>query len=324
LHNYADYGWLRGFNVVPSWGARIEEAWWKYDPRLFRNEISLARQVHANCIRLWIEFTAWMADPGGVSAAFMDAVAAIDEQGMKTEPCLFNRWHDRQGWDYGGTYVEDLHRNWSPKLDYVRSIVGPLAGDHRILMWDLCNEPQTHSLDDAIAAREIIWLTEVANTVRESGAQQPITIGTYQPGENMRIFAPLCDVLCCHPYAHSPQQMVEMRAKCEAVQRDFGKPMHCNECIPGAADDSVRAYTARFSIESLVEAGWGWIGWGMRQGKAVSTRLDRMDTNGIDQKGFHAWFREDGELREGLDFLREPPIRRAPWESRPSVPEAGE
>lgn len=27
LHHYQDYAWLRGFNIVPSWGARIEQAW---------------------------------------------------------------------------------------------------------------------------------------------------------------------------------------------------------------------------------------------------------------------------------------------------------
>lgn len=67
IHVYPDYAWLRGFSVVPSWGARIEEAWWNYDGSRFREEVALAKSVHANCIRLWIEFTAWMADPDRVT-----------------------------------------------------------------------------------------------------------------------------------------------------------------------------------------------------------------------------------------------------------------
>ena len=110
----------------PSWGARIEEAWWNYDGARFREEVALAKSVHANCIRLWIEFTAWMADPDKVTERFLDAVKAIDEQGMKTMPCLFNRWHDDQ-WDYGGLYNEDFVRNWKPKLEYVRTL-GQAAG----------------------------------------------------------------------------------------------------------------------------------------------------------------------------------------------------
>ena len=132
LHAYASYGWLRGFTMVPSWGARIEDAWWFYDPARMREEAALARTVHANCIRLWIEFTAWMRNPDEITAAFLDAVKAIEEAGMKTMPCLFNRWHDDR-FDYGGTYTETLFRNWGPQLDYVRAIVTPLAKDDRIL-----------------------------------------------------------------------------------------------------------------------------------------------------------------------------------------------
>ena len=55
MHHYTDYRWLRGFNIIPSWGARIEQAWWEYDPSRFREEAALATQTHANCIRLWIE-----------------------------------------------------------------------------------------------------------------------------------------------------------------------------------------------------------------------------------------------------------------------------
>jgi len=102
LHNYPGYGWLRGFSIIPSWGARIEDAWWFYDPSRMREEAALATQVHANCIRLWIEFTAWMRDPDKITGCFLDAVAAIGGHGMTVMPCLFNRWHDSQ-YDYGGT-----------------------------------------------------------------------------------------------------------------------------------------------------------------------------------------------------------------------------
>ena len=44
----------------------------------------------------------------------------------------------------------------------------------------------------------------------------------------------------------------------------------------------------------------------------VSTRRDRYDHNGIDGQGFHAWFKKDGTLRDGLDFLLEHPARKTP------------
>ncbi len=317
LHHYQDYAWLRGFNIVPSWGARIEQAWWDYSPDRFREEVALANQTHANCIRLWIEFTAWMADPDAVHASFMDAVAAIDELGMRTMPCLFNRWHSRD-YDYGGTYIEDLHRNWSPKLDYVRDLVAPLANDERVLVWDLCNEPQYPRLDADSNAKEIEWLERVAETVRACGAQQPITIGVLQIEEQMDRLAPLCDVLCCHPYGRTPEQQREMLAVCAAVQQRHKKPMLSNETIPGCLDDAKRADCARWTIQMMEESGHGWMGWGMREGKAISTRRDRYDGNGIDGQGFHAWFNADGALRAGLEFLTERPTLRAPWEEAPN------
>jgi len=313
MHDYQDYRWLRGFNMIPSWGARIEQAWWDYDGDLFRKEAALATEVHANCIRLWIDFSAWMADPEGVQASFMDALAAIDELGMKTMPCLFNRWHDRD-YDYGGIYDEDLRRNLEPKLDYIQAIVTPLANDTRVLLWDLCNEPATCQLDDPMAAQEIHWLSRVADAVRHCCAQQPITIGTHQSGANMDIYAPLCDVLCCHPYGTSPQHLAGMLEVCKAVQARHGKPMLSNETIPGAIDDAQRAECADFTIRMMEDAGYGWMGWGMREGRAISTRRDRFDNNGLDGQGFHAWFNADGTLRSGLEFLRDLPRYRAPWE----------
>jgi hypothetical protein len=313
LHVYPNYAWLRGFSVVPSWGARIEEAWWCYDGAKFRQEVALAASVHANCIRLWIEFTAWMADPDKVTERFLDAVKAIDEAGMKTMPCLFNRWHDAK-WDYGGQYTEDFYREWGPKLDYVRALVKPLATDPRILIWDLCNEPNAFNLNDDWPKREFEWLKQVAAAVRESGAQQPITIGT-MTGSNIEIYAPLCDVLCGHPYSHTANDLKSSIDSLQAIRQKFGKVLLVNECIPGCLDDARRAEVAKFTMQMLVEAGFGWMGWALCEGKAVSTRRDRYDTNGLDNQGFHPFFTRDGKLRAGLEFLQQPPAILPPWKA---------
>jgi hypothetical protein len=312
LHVYPDYGWLRGFSVVPSWGARIEDAWWNYDGARFREEVALARQVHANCIRLWIEFTTWMADPEKVTANFLDVVKAIAECGMKTMPCIFNRWHDSK-FDYGGTYTETLFRDWKPQLDYVRALVTPLASDDRVLIWDLCNEPQAHDQNSDVNKKEFAWLKLIAETVRACGAKQPITIGTMN-GKNIETFAPLMDVLCAHPYAHTRAALEGLITGYHAMRKAHGKVLLVNECIPGSLSDATRAEVARFYTELLSAAGFGWMGWALREGKAISTRRDRYDGNGINKEGFHPFFTKSGKLRGGLEFLTEKPKLRAPWE----------
>lgn len=313
MHVYPNYGWLRGFSVVPSWGARIEEAWWFYDGAKFREEVALARTVHANCIRLWIEFTAWMADPEKVTERFFDAVKAIDENGMKTMPCLFNRWHDAQ-WEYGGQFIEDLSRDWKPKLEYVRTLVKPLAADPRVLIWDLCNEPNAFNLNEDWSKREFEFLKQVAATVRSCGVKQPITMGT-MGGTNIEIYAPLCDVLCAHPYSHTPAELKGQIDSFKAICKKTGKLLLVNECIPGCLDDKRRAETARYYTQMLSEAGFGWMGWALREGKAISTRRDRYDGNGLNGEGFHPFFTREGKLRGGLEFLREKPAILPPWET---------
>jgi len=53
----------------------------------------------------------------------------------------------------------------------------------------------------------------------------------------------------------------------------------------------------------------------MKEGKAISTRRDRYDANGIDGQGFHPLFNADGSLRDGLEFLREKSRFAAPREN---------
>jgi hypothetical protein len=312
IHAYDSYPWLRGFSVVPSWGARIEEAWWQYHPDRMREEVALARQVHANCIRLWIEFTAWMADPDKATDNFLDAVKAIADAGMKVMPCLFNRWHDHR-YDYGGIYTENLFRDWRPQLEYVRTLVTPLANDDRVLVWDLCNEPQAFDLKSEVNRQEYAWLKDVAETVRACRAKQPITIGT-MTGTNIETYAPLVDVLCGHAYVHNRQDLEKLIAGFHTTRKTLAKPMLINECIPGSLNDRTRAEVARFYTEMLSAAGFGWMGWALREGKAISTRRDRFDANGINGEGFHPFFTRQGKLRSGLEFLTEKPRLLPPWE----------
>jgi hypothetical protein len=305
LHVYPDYGWLRGFGIVPSWGANIVEAWQLYDGARFREEVALARQVHANCIRLWIEYAAWKTDPDKMTARFFDAVAGIAENGMKVMPCLFNHWHDKK-LDYGGTSAAG---DWAPHLEYVKTLVTPLANDDRVMIWDLCNEPGSRDPN----TQEFKWLAEIAATVRRCGARQPITIGTMS-GVNITTFAPLVDVLNGHPYGHHRNNLETLITSFTAMSKETGKPFLVNETCPGALDDLVRAEVVRFYSEMLSAAGFGWMGWVIREGKAIATTRELHDGNGIDGGGYHPFFTKEKRLRDGLEFLTERPKRRAPWE----------
>lgn len=302
MHVYPNYGWLRGLGIVPSWGANIVEAWQLYDGARFRGEVALARTIHCNCIRLWIEFAAWQTDPKLITGRFFDAVAGIAENGMKVMPCFFNHWHDAK-LDYGGTSAAD---DPAPHLEYVRTLATPLANDDRVLIWDLCNEPGANP-------QEFKWLSEIAATVRACGVRQPITIGTTS-GANITAFASLVDVLNGHPYDHHRDSLEAAIASFAALSEETGKPFLVNETFPGALDDLVRAEIVRFCSEMLSAAGFGWMGWVIREGRAIATTRELHDGNGIDGGGYHPFFTREGRLRDGLEFLTEAPQLRPPWE----------
>ena len=66
----------------------------------------------------------------------------------------------------------------------------------------------------------------------------------------------------------------------------------------------------------MENAGFGWMGWVVREGLAISTRRDRYDDNGIHGQGFHPFFNKAGKLRDGLRCLTAKPKLRAPWEKQ--------
>jgi hypothetical protein len=198
-------------------------------------------------------------------------------------------------------------------LDYARALAQPLAGDERVLIWDLCNEPQAGDLSSDVNRREFEWLKAIADALRQCGVQQPITIGT-MTGDNIDVFAPLCDVLCGHPYARDRGSLESLIASFTKQAQHHQKPFLVNECIPGCLDDQRRADIARVYTELLRDAGFGWMGWALREGKAISTRRDRYDGNGLDGQGFHPFFTREGKLRGGLEFLTEKPKLLPPWE----------
>jgi len=191
---------------------------------------------------------------------------------MKVMPCLYNRWHDSR-FDYGGTYMINIRQDWTPQLEYVRALVAPLANDPVVLIWDLCNEPQcaTGANTAEETALEVRWLSTVAQWVREAGARQPITIGTMFAA-NIEATAAACDVLCGHPYVREAAGLPPVIAESAALRQKHGKPFLVNECIPGCFDDQKRADLARAYVDQLSAAGFGWMGWALREGKAISTR----------------------------------------------------
>ena len=135
-------------------------------------------------------------------------------------------------------------------------------------------------------------------------------------GKNIESYADICDVLCGHPYAHDRAGLEQLIASFKDLREKYGKPFLVNECIPGAEVDADRGQIAKLYNDLLSENGFGWMGWALREGKAISTRRDRVDANGLRGFGFHPFALKNGKLRAGLECLTEKPKVLPPWEKQ--------
>ncbi|MEQ1838762.1 MAG: hypothetical protein ABL994_00010 [Verrucomicrobiales bacterium] len=68
--------------------------------------------------------------------------------------------------------------------------------------------------------------------------------------------------------------------------------------------DAKRAKIARDYNELLSAAGFGWMGWALREGKSVSTCRDRYDGNGINGEGFPPFFTKVGKRRRAMSLAQ--------------------
>ncbi|MDO9542252.1 MAG: SDR family oxidoreductase, partial [Kiritimatiellia bacterium] len=59
---------------------------------------------------------------------------------------------------------------------YIENIVKPHAGDDRILLWDLCNEPFNSARSDETMKTILVWLQRVHRKCKDCGARSPLAV----------------------------------------------------------------------------------------------------------------------------------------------------
>ena len=105
-----DYSKVRGFNYQPSYGSTSLENWYHFDPHIFELEMRRGKDYFPgfNTVRYWLSWDAYVRRPEEFKANFEKSLDIADHLGIKVIPCLFNRWHDRSGYDNGGVYLENF------------------------------------------------------------------------------------------------------------------------------------------------------------------------------------------------------------------------
>ena len=153
-------GWLLGANYVTSNAVNQLEMFQAgtYDPRRIAGELSVARRIGLNTMRVFLHDQLWATDRAGFSSRLSEFVAIAASHNIKPLFVLFDSCWDplpkagRQRAPIKGVHNSGwvqspgAHRLQDPAYtrvlqSYVTGVVGLFRNDPRVLGWDVWNEP---------------------------------------------------------------------------------------------------------------------------------------------------------------------------------------
>src|SRR5580765_5828577 len=157
---YSKQGWLRGCDFIPSTAINQLEMWQaeSFDTATISRDLGYAQNIGLNCMRVFLHHLAWQQDPEGFKKRMTRYLDIAQRNNIKTifvffDDCWNESYHigtqpapkpgiHNSGWlrDPGKLLYDD------PDLikvleNYVKDVLKTFKEDHRILLWDLYNEP---------------------------------------------------------------------------------------------------------------------------------------------------------------------------------------
>ena len=238
---FGDFAWMHGANYTPSYAATDVQTWLKYDHEPVDRELGYAERIGLNCVRVFLQSLVWEHDRDLFLKNFEDFVSTADAHGLKVMPIIFDScfgvspslesnlmWVANPGPDRMGPENFD-------ELDvYAKDLVTRYVGDERIALWDVMNEPMATVLSRTEEGKAEVWafVAHYCKLVKKLDPTHAVTVGV-STADNSNV-VDLVDVLSCHSYAPSDE---ELRAKFSITRKqaaDAGKPWIVSECCaPG-------------------------------------------------------------------------------------------
>lgn len=272
--------WIRGCNFTSSTAINQIEMWQEesFDPETIDRELSWARELGFNTMRVYLSSLVYESDPKGMKERMKQYLKLSDNHKIRTLFCFFDDcWNaestlgkqpdpkpgvHNSGWvqDPAVSLREDTLTLY-PKLEkYVRDIVGEFSDDPRVLGWDLYNEPGNSGHQE----KSIPLLKNVFKWARAAHPSQPLTSGvfSFDVPEICQIQVDNSDIITYHNYFNQRNHEIQV----QNLQL-LGRPMICTEYM-------ARPFDSRFEniLPLLKKKRIGAINWGFVSGK-TNTRF---------------------------------------------------
>jgi hypothetical protein len=249
-----EYSTIRGFNYQPSYAPNGYGIWRKLNCELIDQEIG--RGVHffpkINTLRIWLSFDAYVLNPKQFCQDFDLYLQVLDKYHLKAIPTLFNNWHSIP--DFGGISEEIIKSFWrdigkkgtasdSVFRLYLENLVGDHKSDDRILVWDLCNEPENNGSLKLMME----WLQHTYNFCKQLKVVQTIGVSIQPDVLMMKNFDSMSDVFLLHPYFADKKKWDLIIGF--ANKRKKG--IIATECCWGSLDDEKRSQIISIDLQTL-------------------------------------------------------------------------
>lgn len=299
---YTQMPWFVGCNFAPSTAINQLEMWQEdtFDIPTIRQELSLARFLGFNIIRVYLHNLLWENDAVGFKRRIDTFLSIAEEFGIKVMLVLFDDcWnHTAQvgvqppprpgvhnsGWVAGPGRDRIINKiGWDNLEAYTKDILSSFSGDSRVVIWDLYNEPGNEGLRD----QSMELLQKVFEWAWEVRPEQPLTAASWN-GEfvNLNAFKRAhSDIITFHNYLDAgslEREIIELKA--------LGRPVICTEYMARTSKSYFESHLPLFRQYNVGAINWGLVAgktntifpWGSPEGTAEP------------EVWFHDIFRKDG------------------------------
>lgn len=271
---YARQPWLVGCNFIPSNAINQLEMWQPetFDPVTIDRELGWAADLGFNSVRTFLHDLAWEADPAGFKQRISEFLDIACQHGIRPMLVFFDDcWNadarigpqpgprpgvHNSGWvqSPGISVVNQGPAAWERLEMYVKDILRHFAGDERILLWDLYNEPGNGKNKE----KSLPLVKAVFDWAREVDPSQPLTVGVWFDNEPLNEFQlEASDVITFHHY-WEPEKLQREIEKLKA----YGRPVLCTEWMARTLGSLVSTNLPVFARERV-----GCFNWGLVAGK---------------------------------------------------------
>lgn len=327
---YQEQGWLCGFNYLPSSAVNWTDLWQaeSFDAPTIDRELGWAADAGYNSLRINLPFIVWQHDRDGLIARIETLLHIADKHGIRTmltlmDDCGFSgdepylgvqkspipgKHNSQAAASPGREKVCDRHC-WPEIEKYIRDIVRHFRNDHRVLLWDLYNEPGNRGIfatgteeiqyDEKLEVFALELIKQAFQWAREEDPQQPLTVCAWRlppevEGEHFyqhpldQVALELSDVISFHAYTNTGR----MVAIIQQLQK-LNRPLFCTEWLARHIGSTIEEQLPLMYAARIAPYQWGlvrgktqtWLPWPIIMKNAPDySRLwfhDVFDENGI-------------------------------------------